>query len=83
MKREAVRGEKERLLSEADLVDVRAGEPSITISPDGQTAVMRFRKSYLIQAPENRRGEVLQELRWRKTDAGWKITGERDIRVLR
>jgi hypothetical protein len=25
---------------------------------------------------------VLQELRWRRTEGGWKIVGERDLRVL-
>jgi serine/threonine protein kinase len=81
--REVVRDEKERLLGEADLVDVRAGAPAITLGPDGQTAIMRFQKSYVIEGPENRRGEVLQELRWRRTEAGWKITSERDIRIFR
>jgi hypothetical protein len=40
---------------------------------------MRFRKRYRIGA---RGGEVLQELRWRRTPSGWKIVGERDLRVL-
>ncbi len=44
---------------------------------------MRFRKRYNIEGIRNSRGEVLQELRWAKTDEGWKIIGERDVRVIR
>jgi hypothetical protein len=45
---------------------------------------MRFRKRYEIEGgPAARRGEVVQELRWRRADDGWKIYSERDIRVIR
>jgi hypothetical protein len=40
---------------------------------------MRFRKRYRI---DERGGEVLQELRWRRTDSGWRIVSERDLRVI-
>jgi hypothetical protein len=45
---------------------------------------MRFRKKYAISGGGvgERRGEVLQELRWQRTPDGWKIVGERDLRVL-
>jgi hypothetical protein len=59
---------------------VRVSNPEIAFSPDNLTAIMRFRKQYTI---DNRRGEVLQELRWQKTGAGWKIVGERDVHVIR
>lgn len=77
--RAAVREEKSRLFSQARAVDVRASEPNIRLARDGRTAVMRFRKRYRI---DERGGEVLQELRWRHTDSGWRIVGERDLRVL-
>jgi ketosteroid isomerase-like protein len=81
--RESVRAEKARVFSNADSVDVRASAPDIRLSRDGQTAIMRFRKRYRIGGGEaGRSGEVLQELRWRRTHAGWKIVGERDLRVL-
>ena len=77
--REDVRAEKSRLFSQARAVDVRASKPDIRLGRDGSTAVMRFRKRYRI---DDRGGEVLQELRWRRTDAGWRIVGERDLRVI-
>ncbi|HEX3558158.1 MAG TPA: nuclear transport factor 2 family protein [Pyrinomonadaceae bacterium] len=81
--REAVRAEKTRVFSRADAVDVQAGPPDISVSGDGQTAVMRFRKRYRIQGGAGQRsGEVLQELRWRRMPGGWKIVGERDLRVI-
>jgi ketosteroid isomerase-like protein len=81
--REAVRAEKARVFGRADSVDVEASAPDIRLSGDGRTAVMRFRKRYRISgAAVERSGEVLQELRWRRTPGGWKIVGERDLRVL-
>ena len=77
--RAAVREEKSRLFARARAVDVRASEPEILLSRDGGKAVMRFRKRYQI---DERGGEVLQELRWRRTDSGWRIVSERDLRVI-
>jgi ketosteroid isomerase-like protein len=82
--REAVRAEKARVLGRAETIDVRASEPDIRLSRDGRTATMRFRKKYSITGgADERRGEVLQELRWQRTGDGWKIVSERDLRVLR
>lgn len=77
--RAAVREEKSRLFSQARAVDVRASEPDIRLDRDNRTAVMRFRKRYQI---DERGGEVLQELRWRRTPSGWRIVSERDLRVI-
>ena len=82
--RSAVRAEKQRVFSRASVIDVRAEAPEIVLGDAGRTAVMRFRKQYEIaNGAQSRRGEVVQELRWRRTPAGWKITSERDVRVLR
>ncbi len=79
----AVRAEKNRVFDRADAVDIEAGKPDITLSPDGQKATMRFRKKYAVQqGPQTRKGEVLQELQWVKSDDGWKIVSERDIKVI-
>jgi ketosteroid isomerase-like protein len=81
--REAVREEKARAFSRASTVEVRADEPQIELGADGQTATMRFRKQFNIEGGgADRRGAVVQELRWRRTPAGWKITSERDLRVV-
>lgn len=81
--REAVRAEKEHVFARASAVDVRAGDPEITLSPDGQTALMRFRKEYTIAGDGfDKSGAVIQELRWRRTPKGWRITSERDLRVV-
>ena len=81
--RSAVRAEKARLSSQAADLDVRAGEPEIQLGADGQTATMRFRKSWTFSGGRPESGEVIQELLWRKTDAGWKIVSERDVEVIR
>ncbi|MEP7339063.1 MAG: protein kinase [Acidobacteriota bacterium] len=82
--RDAVRAEKQRLYEQADKIEVQASRPQIKLSKDGQTATTRFNKRYVIEgSQENRQGEVIQELRWLKTDDGWKIVSERDVRVIR
>ena len=82
--REVVRAEKSRVFDRAAAVSVTAAEPEIVFLDGGAAAVMRFRKRYRIEGgAQPRRGEVIQELRWRKTGAGWKIYSERDIRVVR
>lgn len=79
-----VRAEKARAFADAALIDIRAAEPEIIFRDRGRTAVMRFRKQYRIEGGRrSRRGEVVQELRWRRTPSGWKISSERDIRVIR
>jgi ketosteroid isomerase-like protein len=81
--KESVRAEKARVFKQAHRIDVHADEPEIIFTDAGRVALMRFRKRYVIEGgPGDRRGEVIQELRWRKTDTGWKITSERDVRVL-
>lgn len=81
--RAAVRAEKSRVFAAAQAVNVQAAQPDIRLSRDGRTAVMRFRKRYQITGGGGERsGEVLQELRWRRTPDGWKIVSERDLRVL-
>jgi ketosteroid isomerase-like protein len=81
--REAVRAEKSRVFGRANVIDIRASAPGIRLSPDGRTATMRFRKKYAIEGGgEDRRGEVVQELHWRRTGDGWKIVSERDLRVI-
>lgn len=81
--RQSVRAEKTRLLAQVEVVDVRAGEPETSINADGRTATMRFHKSWDFKGAQPSKGEVIQELRWMKTDSGWKITSERDIQVIR
>jgi ketosteroid isomerase-like protein len=81
--REAVRAEKSRVFASAGSVNVHASAPDIRLSRDGRMAVMRFRKRYRIGGGDgSRSGEVLQELRWRRTPGGWKIVSERDMRVI-
>jgi ketosteroid isomerase-like protein len=83
--RRSVQAEKRRIFGAASSVAMSASDPMITLGADGKTATMRFRKRYDIAGGRrSRKGEVLQELRWRRTDDGkWQIVSERDLRVLR
>ncbi|MDQ3257504.1 MAG: hypothetical protein M3R15_27075, partial [Acidobacteriota bacterium] len=81
--RDAVRAEKVRAFGRADKVDISAGTPEVKLSSDGRTATMVFRKKYTIkEGRRERRGEVVQELRWQNTDGAWQIISERDLRVI-
>lgn len=83
--RAAVRAEKLRVFARATSVEIRAESPEIIFTEGGRSAVMRFRKQYAVEGGPagGRRGEVVQELRWLRTGAGWRITSERDVRVIR
>jgi hypothetical protein len=80
---DAVQAEKQKVFGDATRLEITTGQPTIDLARNGSTAVTRFRKRYVIDGPVQRRGEVLQELRWQRTDRGWMITSERDARVLR
>ena len=71
---DAVWREKARLLE--GQTDVRASRPEIVFSPDGNSATMRFRKSWVAPGRDARRRESREELRWVKTSRGWRIAGE-------
>jgi hypothetical protein len=62
---------------------VTTTEPEVTLGGDGRTAIMRFHKSWNFKGARAESGEVIQELRWRKTETGWKIISERDLQKLR
>jgi serine/threonine-protein kinase len=82
--RAAVRAEKARLFRERGMSIRRTGDPQIIFGQNGGTATTTFRKSYSRgDAAQSQSGEVLQEIVWQKTNRGWKIISERDLRVLR
>lgn len=80
-----VQAEKARLYQNGGSVKVTVSDVQTVLTRSGRFALMRFRKQYEIgsDAASKRSGEVVQELKWEKTSAGWKITSERDARVLR
>ncbi|HEX8141462.1 MAG TPA: hypothetical protein VF553_02635 [Pyrinomonadaceae bacterium] len=79
-----VRADKARVFERASSIDIRTGAPDIRIGPDGRTAIMRFHKRYAIEGEGvDRRGEVVQELRWQLINGAWRIVSERDVRVVR
>jgi hypothetical protein len=79
----SVRAEKKRIFERADTVNIETGKPEITVSPDGKTATMLFRKKYFIkEGQQSRSGEVIQELQWVKLGNDWRIVSERDVRVI-
>lgn len=82
--RSFIRDERSRAFRQARDFEVRAAEPEIIFQDAGRTAIMRFRKQYATGTNGKRRsGEVVQELRWRNTESGWKIFSERDVKVIR
>ncbi len=78
--RARVRAVKEWRFERTALVNMRVRALDIKLSADDRAATMRFRKSYTILGGRRPgRGEVRQELIWRRTDDGWKIFSERDV----
>lgn len=78
-----VRADRDRLFQRADSIEVKTGEPEVSMNREGGEPTMRFRKAFVVKVNgREHRGEVVQELQWRRTDDGWKIVSERDIKVL-
>lgn len=78
-----VRNEKKRVFDNADKVAIETSKPQIVLNPDGRTATTLFRKKYAIKkGQQNHNGEVLQEVRWVKSNTGWRIVSERDLKVI-
>ncbi len=81
--RALVRRDKASVIVGASTIDVRIEDPSITYRDDGRTALVSFRKLFLIgYGGRTRTGAVIQEMIWSRTEQGWKINSERDVRVL-
>ena len=74
-----VRAHKAHVFATAKSIQMQASEPEIELDSSGRTATMRFRKQWIIKGKQESRGEAVQELRWTKTEAGWKITSERNL----
>ncbi|MET0657408.1 MAG: hypothetical protein ABW110_04530 [Steroidobacteraceae bacterium] len=77
-----VMAEKRRVFAQAEAIDIDIEPPQVLVDTGGRSARMYFRKTYVIKGQVDRRGEVLQELRWVKEGDGWKITSERDLSVI-
>jgi YD repeat-containing protein len=79
-----VRADKAGWFERVEEMQLSVGTPEITISDDAGTATMRFRKEYTVKIKgREQRGQVIQLLQWQRTSEGWKIMGERDIKILR
>jgi hypothetical protein len=79
-----VRADRERVFERADSINVQAETPRIELSRDGRTVTMRFLKRYAIAGGGmDRSGAVVQELRWQRVGGKWRITSERDVRMVR
>ena len=79
----AVEAEKRRLFQPADSISMTIAAVQIDVRPDGRSATTRFHKRYEIRnRTTSRDGEVVQEIEWSLMPGGWKITGERDVRVI-
>ncbi|HKQ99585.1 MAG TPA: hypothetical protein VJT09_02865 [Pyrinomonadaceae bacterium] len=80
---EVVREDRARMFERAESIRVSTSAPEITLSGDGRAATMNFDKEYVMRLNgRDRRGKVIQQLRWQLTDEGWKIVYERDLKVL-
>ncbi len=79
--RQSVIADKRRLAARERAINISISNPEITFSPDGRKATMRFRKEFNV-GNSGRRDAVIQELIWVKTPDGWRITSERDIKIV-
>ena len=74
--REDVRAEKLRAFGSGEVL-VDTGSPEIRLEPSGRAAIVRFSKRFVVDSDGRAQfGEAVQELRWERADAGWRIVDE-------
>lgn len=79
--REFVRADRERAYRLFDSMSITVSNMDVTIDDSGETATALFDKEWVFEGSRRSTGKVRQELRFRKIDGEWLITGERDVKV--
>ena len=79
--RSAVAAARKKVAAGPGRIDVRAEEPTIRWTKDDLAATVVVKRTARSEgARANRRAGPPLELSWKKTDAGWRIVGERLVR---
>lgn len=79
--REFVRADRERAYELFDSISIEISNMDISVDDSGETATALFDKEWVFEGTRRSTGKVRQQLRFRKINGQWLITGERDIKV--
>lgn len=81
--RDFIRADRERAYNLYDSMSIGISDLSVSVDDSGETATAVFDKSWAFDGTRRSTGKVRQELRLRKVNGQWLITGEKDLKVYR
>ena len=77
----AIRADKERAFRRYDLIEFNISALEVTVGDDRDSATAAFDKEWFFSGDGLSTGKVRQELKFRRINGKWLITGERDVKV--
>lgn len=79
--RDFVRLDRARAYALFDSISIEISNMNISVDDSGETATAAFDKEWEFEGRNRSTGKVRQELRFRKINGRWLISGEKDIKV--
>lgn len=78
---EFIRNDKLRAFSEFDSIKFEIDNMNVVVDKSGDTATAVFDKSWNFEGQTRSEGKVQQQMKLKKIDGIWLITGERDLKL--
>jgi len=78
---EFVRNDKQRAFSAYDSINFEISNVDISVDDSGEGAAVTFDKAWLFEGESRSAGKVRQQLKLKKIDGQWRITGEKDLKL--
>jgi ketosteroid isomerase-like protein len=79
--RAGVRDDKQRAFTLYNSINITLSNMSVTPDPTGENATAVFDKSWVFEGEKRSAGKVQTELRFKKINGQWLITGEKDLKL--
>jgi len=76
-----VRADKQRAFAAYDSIKINLSNMNVTPDANGDTATAVFDKEWVFQGAKYSAGKVQSQLKLKKVNGQWLITGERDLKV--
>ncbi|HEY8563637.1 MAG TPA: hypothetical protein VIL74_24875 [Pyrinomonadaceae bacterium] len=76
-----VRADKQRAFSAYDSIRFTISNLDVTPGADGETATAVFDKEWVFEGAKYSAGKVQSQLKLKRANGDWRITGERDLKV--
>ena len=76
-----VRNDKQRAFTLFDSINISIDNMHVSVDDSGESATAAFDKAWVFEGAKHNSGKVRSQLKLRKINGEWLITGERDLKV--